>query len=634
MPSFRHSLVASDNRPLNPDVVREICTDVTRPSNLFVSNSLTVHRGYCPGEVVYWEIDRGRLLEETQARHRHQFETWGLFLVEANQEPPTEPLLAIRFAADESAVFVTRGLLLRRHEPRHDGGRVIETQEVVRWHRELVGTVGLNQFRQAGPLRDELACMLFFAVVGLSRLPLTSIESPLPGYSLGRLGYTYRPAGSPPIELGRGVIQLAGRAELSEAERVKLLELAIRATPPKELPDLAAACGQWPGTDTLRAVFNSVSLSPYTDFAPKVLVLLRELVLQAVIDETDRVDFMTHLVHQLARHLAAYDLVTFHHRGANYPDALLLDELVRELLSVGAKQPELFVGDERPSRLRRRAIRHGLLLRLAYADHPVPDLPTSPGENQRVLPVPFERVPEEQIDSPSCRTRRLFVGEFEPDPAFARAVFADLDDPAELRELATALFLERPFGFDKAPGEPDQTLLASHLLFSREIALQRLALLRARPNWLPTADSPARWHSRLLEMQVDGLPLPKPHAPARPGVVSLADAERVAGDWIMLRTTRKTVAELERQYDLRPLDTFKLPLREWRLLAPGSAPGHLRIFDKDLQLRAELAADVAGGYIARGGVEMPAAGLRVREYGSENGGEQPTTADNRLHPAV
>ena len=57
------------------------------------------------------------------------------------------------------------------------------------------------------------------------------------------------------------------------------------------------------------------------------------------------------LLRQLGRHLTAYDLVTFHHRGANYPDALLLDDLLRRYLLRIERTPELFVGDAH--RLRR-----------------------------------------------------------------------------------------------------------------------------------------------------------------------------------------------------------------------------------------------------------------------------------------
>src|SRR5439155_21688654 len=109
----------------------------------------------------------------------------------------------------------------------------------------------------------------------------------------------------------------------------------------------------------LRDVFNAVTLSPYTDFVPKAFAVVRQVVASGTITEADRADFLAHLVRQLASHLAAYDLVTFHHRGANYPDALLLDGLMAEVLPLASERPDLFTGAGRPARLRRRAIRHG-----------------------------------------------------------------------------------------------------------------------------------------------------------------------------------------------------------------------------------------------------------------------------------
>ena len=69
----------------------------------------------------------------------------------------------------------------------------------------------------------------------------------------------------------------------------------------------------------------------------------------------------------------------------------------------------LFLGETANKRLRRRALRQAWLIRRRYEGWPVPDLPTSPGENNRVLPPSHPRVPEEQILQPSRRTRRLYA---------------------------------------------------------------------------------------------------------------------------------------------------------------------------------------------------------------------------------
>src|SRR5262249_34217294 len=127
-------------------------------------------------------------------------------------------------------------------------------------------------------------------------------------------------------------------------------------------------------------------------------------------------DWLSSLLRRIGRHLSAFDLVTFHHRGANYPDALLLDALIKAYLALAERRPELFLSSEndttdeaRVKRLRRRGLRQGWLLRQQYVGHPVPDLPTSPGENARVLPPEFPHISEEQILNPLKRTRALFA---------------------------------------------------------------------------------------------------------------------------------------------------------------------------------------------------------------------------------
>src|SRR5207249_2747834 len=116
--------------------------------------------------------------------------------------------------------------------------------------------------------------------------------------------------------------------------------------------------------------------------------------------------------------LTAYDLINFHHRGANYPDALLLDTVLRAYLAQIEERPELFLPckeddsqRQKRKRIRRRALRQAWLLRRTIQGLPVPDAPTSPGENSRILPPPYERVPEEQILDPAKRTKRLFEGQ-------------------------------------------------------------------------------------------------------------------------------------------------------------------------------------------------------------------------------
>src|SRR5262249_18089237 len=170
---------------------------------------------------------------------------------------------------------------------------------------------------------------------------------------------------------------------------------------------------------------------------------------------------------QTGRHLTAYALVTFHHRGANYPDALLLDAVLKAYLARVNRRPPAFATDPSDNavtaagkRLRRRALRQGRLLRRRYEGHAVPDAPTSPGEHARVLPPEYPRVPEEQLLQPAKRKNLLFAGDPLPrhlgphGESVLRESVADLRHADELRELGLALYLDRPLGDAKAPAEP------------------------------------------------------------------------------------------------------------------------------------------------------------------------------------
>src|SRR5262249_11952386 len=98
-------------------------------------------------------------------------------------------------------------------------------------------------------------------------------------------------------------------------------------------------------------------------------------------------------------------------------------------------------------------------------------------------------------------------------------------------------------------------------------------------------------------------------------------------DWLILRTTRQTLRDFQEQYDLRWLiaRTGELvpAVEQWQLLAPGGTEAEptLCAYDRDYRLRLEMTADVSRGYGARGGVESPAAGLRVVRAWGPGGAE-------------
>lgn len=581
--------------------IRRAIDDALRPGHFLVVPPLALQWLHHDADETHWELFRGRALDHTQTRRRQTFEAWHLI----DRRTGGEPLLAVRLDGPGEWIFVTRSILCHAWESYDDHG-AIRSREVVRRVRELVGAIdaaGCTLPR----IHAELIALLRLAVIGTSRLPLTSLEAPLPEFTLGQLGYSHRPgAGDEPhADASRWLADLSN--DLGEHDRARLLECWIRASLPlavrTSLPPFPTA--SLPAL--LRGMFNATALSPYTDFVTRALDFTASLVERGLISAEAEVDLHCHLLLQLGRHLTAFDLHRFHHRGANYPDALLLDEVAERLVG----RPQLFAGDDAAARRRRRALRAAWLLRRQYRDQPVPDAPTSPGENARVLPSPHVRVPDAQIAAAEGRTRRLFSAP-SPFEEFAAEVLArftdDLRDPAGLRELGLGLFLDRPLGIAKPPGEPDATLLLSHLAFSPDIARQRLALLR---------DAGLAPTDAALDALPAGVPVPLLTRPRRPGVAAIEDTLLASRDFSLLHTTASSSLELLRQYDLESvLDTAVIDaLRAGRCLVRPAPPDGavLDLLDERGETRARLTIDVSAGYVARAGIEYVAAGLRLFE---------------------
>ena len=126
-------------------------------------------------------------------------------------------------------MFVVRQILTYGFEAYEDPPGVIETRPVEKWVRELVGTVDLARLPRK-ELPHELGIYLMLAVVGTSRLPITSLESPLPAFSLGQLAYLPSLSGSEetwtdPIAMFRSAVD----GGLPVFEQAKALETALRA---------------------------------------------------------------------------------------------------------------------------------------------------------------------------------------------------------------------------------------------------------------------------------------------------------------------------------------------------------------------------------------------------------------------
>jgi hypothetical protein len=586
MPWFRPALRDTLPPRVDVDSVRALLNDVLDLRNFPIGRS---DLSLCcePERDLSWEVFQGRLLDPAHTRMRRDFEAFTV-------RREAEPILSLKFDVEAGEIHIVRYYPAYVQEP-IGAGNVVEMREVTRLVAELVGSLDLAVFETLSELRDELIGRLFHAIAG-TRLPLSSMETPLPAFTFGELFYCYCSGITGP---------------LSAIEHAKFIEALIRSTPPADVASLAAP--DLANAELWRTLFNAVSLSPWTDFVEKTLLLLRHLESCGAWTPRARVNFLGWLLRQVGRHLTAYDLVTFHHRGANYPDALLLDLVLTDYLEALAAHPELFADGEE-ARQRRRALRQGWLVRRQYEGHLVPDQPTSPGEQGRVLPHP--RVPEEQILNPGSRRRRLFDSRpltlnGHTAEALAQAARDLLSSPLERRELGTALFLDRPFGAGLGPAEPDTTLLLSSVGYSPSIAGSRLALLE-RAGLLSAQEADAVRGG----LDVSGLPLSDIGGLVRAGTVSLDDARRVAPDFVFLHTTRSSLTAFREAFDFA-----RVPLPEDAALIVRSPTGSgVRVLDRSRTPRLELEPCLDYGYTGRAGIAVPAV-LRVVAMWSSTGEE-------------
>jgi hypothetical protein len=602
------------------DEVRRLAGLVLAPANFFSTRRLIWR--YDPIEERTWEVFRGRLLDARQTRQRRAFQSWGVYCA-GPDGLSGEPVVGLKLDPAADQLHVVRGVDSYVWEGFGAAG-VVEGREVRRWVLELIGTIALSRITSALELRDELGYLLHRAVVG-ARLPLAPEEAPLPGFTFGELFYLDRDGGVDVVGSAAEILPAFLDDARARGVAHRALEAWLRALPGETQVHPPSGASGPELIALLRQVFNDVSLSPWTDFTDKVLALVAALERQGDLSEEQAIDFIAHLLRLLARHLGAYDLRTFHHRGANYPDALLVDQLLAMYLRRIEQSPGLFLDDpalpeaeRRVRRLRRRALRQGWVVRRGYEGHAVPDQPTSPGERMHVLPEGHPRIPEEQLLG--RRQRRLFEGE----PLGGRMgrhglealwqSVADLSHGAERRELGTGLFLDRPLGDGKAPAEADATLLLASLGYSRRLAEGRLRLLQKEPG---LSEEALRWFGAGLDQP--GVPVEEIGSPSRPGTVSLTDARRSGPDWQFLRTVPGSVRALLKQFDFAPLaGVFDLaggPV----LLARAVEGDGLVVYDGGFRPRVKLRVRAEMGYTARRGQEYPVGGLDVTWLWDERG---------------
>jgi hypothetical protein len=670
---FRPTAAAASGPPPELLAIGQMIDEAVQPGHFFVAPSLRLRWEPARTETVPWEIFRGHLLDPAQTRQSRTFLSWHIRLAEQG----AEPLLSVHLDVHALQIHVTRGLLCHAWEGYDAGGGEIHSRQVQRWTRELVGTIELERFANLDDMRDELICLLWQAVVGTSRLPLTSVEAPLPAFIFGQLVYVYRAdlnedQQREPMQSCTELIERGLQPELAWREQIKLLETVLRAFSPECVyPEAELFVQHWQklgwgsaeqlqrrrGVDVsvvfssflrrwlqlggdsvdllrlLRDLFNEVSLSPYTQFVNSSLTFVEYLDFKAEVPTAVCADFFGYLLRQLGRHLSAYDLVTFHHRGANYPDILLLDAVLK-WYCVLLETDLPFYGDTPLSRRLRRALRQGCLLRRQYEGHLVPVVPTSPGENARVWPN-YPHLPEEQLLQPLRRPCELFKDEplltlLGPRGRQAlRQSVADLAVPAERAELGMAVFIDRPLGYAKLAGEPDQTPLLAHEAYSETLAQRRLRELEKLCQELGF-EMPAVGSTALNGLQHRLLA-----EPSRP-TAALADVRKVADDFVIVRTLHGGLEDLWRAFDFGPLAArYGLDLEPRLVLQMAMSGGMvLMFFDEELWPFLEMEADLSQGYARRAGVEFPAAGLRVLAVRPEgDAGRRDVSAEDVRVPA-
>jgi hypothetical protein len=631
--------------------IRAAVNQALRPECFFVARGSNLRIEYHPAAACPWEIFCGHLLGRSQTRLEKTFECWNVRV--CHPEPSLSgPILSVKFSSHECVIYVTRSVRVFGWEPHDSAGNVITGRATSKWSVELVGTIDLAGVTSEQELLRRLSRAIFLGVIGTSRLPITSLESPLPGFSLGQLGYVpSRVApGGPPLSSLPELLEQGLTAGLPLVERAKLLELVLRAAKPSDVPALAETyLERWqavgPGLDEIphlvRTMFNYLALSPYTGFVENLAVMLTHLAKQGALGPPVVIDILSYMLRHTVRHLTAFDLVTFHNAGANYPDALMLDTLLRVYCELLEQHRELFEDrsreDERPGhtkRRRRRALRQAWFIRKQYEGLPVPDWPTSPGENLRVLPEPFVQLPDEQIRQPGRRRTMLFVSEpadrllNQGSQDVLEQSIEDLQTPEELRELGMAVYLDRPLGVFKQPGEVDRTPLLSYEAWSASIAERRLKQFLG---WglIPSERQYHIFLKRLhLAMPTRGYSNTELGGPERPGVVALEDARKAATDFRFLRTTRQSLTDFLRGYDFEPLHSREPELVHWLfsarhilLIRTGGIQAaqaglpFLTVFDQALEprLRLGLGQDPTSPvcYLEADGIEYLEQGMRV-----------------------
>lgn len=610
---------------MNPAEFAALAARLLAPGRFYVRTPLSLRFEPARLESRRWQLYKGELVPPQQTRDVAAFHQASLF-ADLPGYPCLGPVISLLLSEDGSTILVLRGFAVHGHEAFGEGN-VIQTRAAVLWQEERIRTVDATSPRR----EEESAGGVQAALRGTSRLAITSVESPHPLYAHGLLGLR-------PLLLGMDAASGHALADLLRPDQdtsdlARSLDFILRLSESKEVAKLAAWLGRTPTLATpeqrarlLATWFTEVALTPDLGQAVKMLQLLRHW-----LSEREYQKRLSAWLRQLAWHLTAFDLRRFHHQGANYPDALFLDELLRRLCEAIASSDHL---ESRTA----SALRLGSWHRCNLDGLAVPSRATSVGENRRVSPLGEPPVPETELVDPGQRSRQLFVKE---PFAAAYASFLPLIQKAwampwsdeDLLDLGRATFLDRPLGiFKEFQGwRRDQTPLAAYRMVSRSIAQRRLEDAHVR-GWLDRQGLRESLE-QLSALQISGiaagdLQLPKPRA----GVVCLEDANRVAGDFVVTHSLQAAAQAFLESLDLRCSPAATSSMAGWlmirspraRLFAEPNAV--FTFFDLEYRPRLEFGlppevrpAEVQ--YTERDGVEFPTCSFRLLHLWDEDGTE-------------
>jgi hypothetical protein len=131
---------------------------------------------------------------------------------------------------------------------------------------------------------------------------------------------------------------------------------------------------------------------------------------------------------------------------------------------------------------------------------------------------------------------------------------------------------------------------------------------RQSPYFSPTMAAETR--QRLASLELPGVPMPRLNRPARPGVLSLTDAFQTADDFVIERTTRRSIDKFLQHFDW---SSFDMEPQSWRLMLPTPMQETqvFHLLGDDFVPWLQFKVDASGGFRCRNGIELPVLGLQA-----------------------